>query len=199
MRHDVPLLLTELRAHTRAEHAHIESVLRLTDPMSLRRYAAIVAGLHEFLSRWEPRLAQALPEHLRGWCEARRRRDFTADDLRHLDTTASDATREAAREAVEALPLGDAASAFGSMYVIEGSALGGQVITPLLRDHLGLRPTQGASYFHGHGPSTGAMWQEFRGVITRELEATDAVVRQACGSARATFTALASVFKGLPA
>ncbi|MBX3619626.1 MAG: biliverdin-producing heme oxygenase [Rhizobacter sp.] len=198
MPHDV-LLLNELRARTRAEHAQIEALLRLTEPMSLARYAGIVGGFHEFLLRWEPRLAAALPPHLRDWCDARRRSAFAADDLQHLHRRTPAATAEAAHAAVESLGLSDTASALGSMYVIEGSALGGQVIEPLLHRHLGPTAERGARYFHGHGEATGAMWRDFRSVIARELGSSDAAVHQACSAARRTFRGLASLFGTVPA
>ncbi len=192
-------LLTELRAGTRTEHDRIESVLRLTQPMSRARYAAIVAGFHEFLSRWEPRLEAALPPHLRAWSLARRRSRFAAEDLRHVGATPPVPMAAAAERAVQALPLGTPAAAFGSMYVIEGSALGGQVIAPMLAEHLGLGPESGARYFHGHGAATGAMWREFREVLTRELDADPTSTETACESARRTFAALCDVFEELPA
>ncbi|MET0334678.1 MAG: biliverdin-producing heme oxygenase [Rhizobacter sp.] len=199
-------LLKELRARTRAEHSEIEDLLQLTQPMSLERYAAIVRGFDAFLSRWEPQLAAALPAHLRDWSRQRTRAALAARDLEHVagdmpqaDRATDSAADSAAERALADLPLTDTASALGSMYVIEGSALGGQVITPMLQQHLGLTPEAGASYFHGHGARTGAMWRDFREVITRELGDTETAIDAACTSARRTFTALCSVFKALPA
>lgn len=191
-------LLGELRQRTRDEHDKIEALLRLTDPMSLPRYAAIVSGFHAFLSEWEPRLAHALPTHLRDWCTARGRSALAAQDMRDVAAVASDTLSHTARRAVDEVPLRDTASALGSMYVIEGSALGGQVIAPMLERHLGLTPERGARYFHGHGPRTGAMWREFREVIAHEVGDGEAATDTACDSARRTFAALRHVFEGLP-
>lgn len=192
-------LLKELREKTRTEHTRIESVLRLTHPMSAARYAGVMAGFHEFLWRWEPRVAAALPAHLRDWSAKRKRSGFAADDLRQLGGPHTPHLAHAAERAVRSIPMADVAGALGSMYVIEGSALGGQVITPLLKQHLGLTPSHGARYFHGHGPATAAMWREFREVIAHELGADDAAARSACHSAQRTFAALCEVFDGLPA
>ncbi len=190
-------LLNELRDKTRSDHTRIESVLRLTQPMSGARYASVMTGFHEFLRRWEPRLADALPPHLRDWSAKRRRSPFAAADVRHLGAPNAARVADAAERAVRSIPMADTAAALGSMYVIEGSALGGQVIAPMLRQHLGLTPTTGASYFHGHGPATGAMWRDFRDVITRELGHDDTAARSACSSAQRTFAALCDVFEEL--
>jgi heme oxygenase (biliverdin-IX-beta and delta-forming) len=72
---------------------------------------------------------------------------------------------------------------------MEGSALGGQVITRSLAD-AGLRPDRGAAYFHGWGPATGAMWKEVRTLLDQQLADPDTLA-QACDGACATFDALA--------
>lgn len=193
-------VLNELRDKTRTEHARIESVLRLTHPsLSLARYVGILTGFHEFLRRWEPRLTAALPGHLRSWSAKRRRSVFVADDLQRLGLAPDLHFSAAAERAVQSLPLADTASALGSMYVIEGSALGGQVLTPMLKERLGLTPANGARYFHGHGPATGAMWRDFRETLTRELGDDQTAARLASLSAQRTFAALCDVFDGLPA
>lgn len=192
-------LLNELREKTRTEHTRIESVLRLAQPMSAARYASVMNGFHEFLCRWEPRLATALPTHLRDWSAKRRRSGLAADDLRQLGARPCPRLADAADHAVRHIPMADAAGALGSMYVIEGSALGGQVIAPMLKASLGLTPATGASYFHGHGPATGAMWRDFREVITRELGHDEASARSACLSALRTFAALCEVFERVSA
>jgi heme oxygenase len=192
-------LLSELRRATGSRHDEIESLLRLTEPMSAPRYADVVRGFREFLADWEPRIHEALPGRLRGWYEARRRAPFAADDLEHLGPLPPSRTAAPAREAVRALPLRSVPEVFGSLYVIEGSALGGQVITPMLQRHLGLAPGQGASYFHGFGERTGAMWRDFRQLAADEVGDDETALRDACDSAQRTFDALISTFRPLGA
>jgi heme oxygenase len=49
----------------------------------------------------------------------------------------------------------------GTMYVMEGSTLGGQLIARHVEVALHLGDGQGSSYFRGHGSQTGPMWKEF--------------------------------------
>ena len=65
--------------------------------------------------------------------------------------------------------LDDLAAVLGSLYVIEGSALGGRVIAPQLKRTLGLTQGAGASYFHGFGGETAAMWSNFRVLAALEI------------------------------
>lgn len=188
-------LLEALRGATRAQHDEIESLLRLMDPLDLPRYTAILAGFDAFLGQWEPRVEAALPLRLRTWWQPRRRHAFATDDLRHLGASTPAGDHAAARAALDALPLQTLPQALGSLYVIEGSALGGQVIAPKLQRELGLVPGAGASYFHGFGRDTGGMWREFRQVLAREVEPSEEAVGQACEAARGTFVALTQVFR----
>ena len=62
------------------------------------------------------------------------------------------------------------ARAFGSLYVIEGSTLGGQVISRHLTQHLDLTPENGAAFFSSYGPEVGPMWKRFGEAITKFAE-----------------------------
>jgi heme oxygenase len=189
--------LAALRLTTRAEHDRIEHVLRLTEPMPLERYAAILCGFDAFLRVWEPRIHAALPERLQAWFRARRRGGFASADVEWLRDVAGIEPVDMAAGAAALLPLDDLTEVLGSLYVIEGSALGGRVIAPRLKRTLGLAQGRGASYFHGFGGETGAMWSNFRVLASLEIgEASRDTVR-ACQSARRTFGALIDLFEPL--
>jgi heme oxygenase len=55
--------------------------------------------------------------------------------------------------------------AFGGMYVMEGSTLGGKFIYSNMVDRLSLDAAHGASYFYGYGADTGKMWTTFLSVL----------------------------------
>lgn len=179
-----------MRAATRSHHERIERLLGLNQPMALNRYGAIVGGFHSFLAAWEPRLREALPPRLHEWLGQRGRAAFAAADMAFLGMPPSLPTPVPDCLAEPGLP-----AAFGSMYVIEGSALGGQVITPWLKRDLGLEPGRGASYFHGHGDRTGAMWRDFRQRATAEVGDNEAGRLAACRAAERTFDALIATFE----
>ncbi len=50
----------------------------------------------------------------------------------------------------------------GCLYVIEGSTLGGQIISKHLQQCLNLTPDTGAAFFAGYGDKTGVQWKTFR-------------------------------------
>ena len=189
--------LAELRLTTRAEHDHIERLLRLTEAMPLERYAAILCGFDAFLRVWEPRIHAALPERLQGWFRSRRRGGFASADVEWLRSEADLELADLVARAAGTLPLGELSEVMGSLYVIEGSALGGRVIAPHLKRTLGLGQGRGASYFHGFGGETGVMWNNFRVLAALEIGESPHGTVLACQSARRTFGALIELFAPL--
>jgi heme oxygenase len=55
--------------------------------------------------------------------------------------------------------------AFGALYVIEGSTLGGKIISKMVQQHLRVEGTDGLSFFNGYGDSTHKMWESFKQVL----------------------------------
>ncbi|MEP6503960.1 MAG: biliverdin-producing heme oxygenase [Betaproteobacteria bacterium] len=189
--------LTELRLTTRAEHDRIENILRLTEPMPMARYAAVMSGFDAFLRAWEPRVHAALPERLQAWFRARRRGGFASADVEWLRSVAGVTAPAMSASAIATIPLGDLAEVLGSLYVIESSTLGGRVIAPQLKTTLGLAQGRGASYFHGFGGETGVMWNNFRVLASLEIGESSRSTVRACQSAKRTFAALAELFAPL--
>lgn len=196
MTHDADLLV-RLRHCTGPLHDRIETLLRLDAPMPLARYGRVVSGFHEFLQLWEARVRAALPQRLHGWFDERRRGQFAASDVAALGLHKDAALQRSAQEAQPLIDLASPDAVFGSLYVLEGSALGGQVLTPRLREHHGLTPEHGASYFHGFGARTGAMWREFRLLAQDEVGHDAARQTAACRAAVQTFEALLATFAPL--
>jgi heme oxygenase len=178
--------LSALRAATRTHHDRIDRLMDLRRMQDRAHYCRILQVLAAFLAAWEPGIRAALPARRGPWLGARSRRAFLSQDLQALGVTALTDTI-----ALPALP-GEAA-AWGSMYVLEGSALGGQVISRSLAQ-AGLHPHNGTAYFHGWGDQTGARWREFRVLLGAELAQPQAV-EQACEAACQTFTALSSLLE----
>jgi heme oxygenase len=92
----------------------------------------------------------------------------------------------------------DEAAALGSLYVLEGATLGGQVLLPMVEQRLQLTRGSGASYLGSYGDDTHVMWQRFRSVV--ESWCADSVRRAtATAAAVATFESLEAWVCGDPA
>ena len=153
-----PDVLALLRRATATAHHRLETMLALTDSGStVSRYRAVLARLLGFWLAWEPTVGSALGDP--GFLAPRRRTGALRCDLRALGL---DEAALAALPRCVPLALDGPAAALGSLYVLEGSTLGGRVLVRQFALSLGLRDGEpGCLYFSGYGAATGRMWAEF--------------------------------------
>jgi heme oxygenase len=173
-----PAILTQLRSHTQPYHEALEQNA-FNQALTAGRITAAVTErflgkLYGFLLPYETRLRQHAwaPE----WqIERRQRAHLIAQDL----------------PAAPALPLCSAlppldtrAQLLGALYVLEGSTLGGQVITRQLAQ-AGITTR---TYFTGYAEQTGPMWKAFCQLLA--AEATDSNQADIVAAAVLTFQRL---------
>ena len=176
-----------LRRATRAHHERIDALVDLRRLREGAHYAHVLKVFASFLAAWEPGVQDALPKW-QAWLVARSRRAFLQRDLRHLGQQAPSPA---------AWPdFASPAAAWGSVYVIEGSALGGQFICRSLAQ-AGLHAGNGAAYFNGWGDATAGLWRGTRETLAAQL-GSGAALEQACDGARATFDGLSSLLESIP-
>lgn len=177
------MLLSRLKSETRDAHERIERDLDLlSDRLTVGRYGAVLAGFHTFLRAWEPCIAAALADD--AFFGPRRRLALVEADLAVLRLA------KPAPQTVALRFIGDRASAMGSLYVLEGATLGGQLIARHARRTLGLGDA-GTAFFRSGGADVGRRWQEFRAAMERcSSPATDDAI---VASADATFRSLNAV------
>jgi heme oxygenase len=179
-----PPILDLLRARTADAHERVERALPLTDPaLDRATYAGVLARFHAFHAALEPRIA-AVPglDALGLEMEGRRKLPLLERDLRELG-------RGAIAGAPPVPEVGSVAAALGCMYVLEGSTLGGRVISRHLAA-LGIAPGSGGAYFSGYGERTGEMWRAFSDAIGSFADANPGSVGEIAAAADATFTLL---------
>ncbi len=176
-------LLLRVRQATRSQHEGLEAQLPFTETLDQQFYQE---RLVLFLGLFEP-LEQALAElSLPPELESakRHRSHLLVQDLVAIGV---------AHEIIERLPrckeipaLRGTASALGCMYVLEGSTLGGQVISKIVYERLGLAERSGCSFFHSYGPDVGNMWRKFCDIV-REHVVTPEAQQDFIAAAQSTF------------
>ena len=164
------ILLTRLRAETRTEHEAIEAVLGLMDNrLSRERYQFVLERFYGFYRPLEPAIGD-----VGGWSgrgldlDARRKSPWLEADLRALGCN-----RTKLDLCTDLPPHDTPAECFGCMYVLEGSTLGGQIISRHVREVLGVTPEAGGRFYDGYSDRTGEMWQSFRSALTRFVVSSD--------------------------
>lgn len=173
------MLLDMLKRETRASHEQLERLNPL--PTTRADYAAQLAAFYGFVAPWEERLAATLPESdsiragraKRAWLEA---------DLAYFGYDLAAIPRASGDE----LPATASRPAIlGAAYVLEGSTLGGLMISQHVERTLGLAGGEGYRFHRSYGPQVGAQWQAFRAELLRASSPeNDPVIVQA---ARETF------------
>lgn len=172
--------LAALRGATREQHARVDRLMDLQRMREPGHYARVLQVLDAFLGAWEPAATAMLPARRQRWLQARSRRPFLQQDLRDLGLPAA--------TPAPLMPVGSRAAAWGTIYVVEGSALGGRFITRWLAK-AGLYADGGMAYFRGWGEATEPMWGEVRALLQSELD-SPAAIAQACEAARQAFDTL---------
>jgi heme oxygenase len=183
-------VILALRRATAERHAAVERLVDIDTFVDAVRYVKVLTAFDAFLEAWEPRVQAALPKAWAEWFVTRSRRPFLKKDMaalgaRPFTLSASLSSR---------LRLETATAAFGSMYVLEGAALGGLVIARRVAEALHITADNGGAFFAGWGDDTARRWREFRQVLESEIDWAPDSVQQACVAAVETFDVLHESF-----
>lgn len=195
-------LLDRLRKDTAVYHEQIEGNFYakgiMAKTLTLEEYRTYLAKFYGFL---KPLEQQVMQYHLAQNSDAgfdmnvRAKSPLLEQDLIHLGMTA---------EQLEQLPvcknLPDVATParmYGAFYVIEGSTLGGQIITKQLMKFLPVDPDGGLHYFNAYGAETREQWSAFRELLLQS-GVTDEDKEQIVYTAKETFRLLDLWLTGNP-
>ncbi len=174
------MLLTTLKQKTEIHHQRIQANLDLMNPdFEVADYRILLRRFFGYYAPWESAMMTFAPELLIG----RSKLAGLMDDLHYL----GEAESEAKPKLCNLLPLlNTRPTALGSMYVLEGATLGGQILRRHFAEKFGLNE-RGCTFFSGYGDRTGAMWKQFGDMLnTIPIEESEMAV----DSAVATFNSM---------
>lgn len=156
------MILERIKAATAAKHNSIEKapmMLPLSEQTITRlHYGEILRSFYGYFSPIESRLNQleGLPQHLPDFGE-RRKAHLLLADLQTLGMIHNNVSM-----CTDLPPLNTISQAFGTLYVLEGSTLGGQYISRVVKKNLNLSDGEGTSFFEGYRKETGTRWKLFQ-------------------------------------
>lgn len=179
------MILQELREATAPHHRSIENVMPLFPSIEIDNYRQL---LEKFWGFYAP-LEEA---HQKAWSErtdkldmpARLRTPSLMKDLSYFHDPAAIAGLPTCADLPQYMSW---AELYGGLYVIEGSSLGGQVITQHLKK-MGF-PEEVCHFFSGYGAKTGKMWQSFLHELQGHVQSAEDRAR-AVKAAQETFSKL---------
>lgn len=170
-------ILAQLKARTAHQHQQTEDGVDLMrDDFSLEDYKDLLKRFYAFYKCYDEKLRGSLDENtISFYKDERFNTPRLIADLKSLGMTDEEISEI---ETYKDLPsLDSPEKIFGSLYVVEGSTLGGQYISRHLKEKFVLDESNGAAFFSGYGKNTGKMWNAFREAVT-EFADQDGVNRE---------------------
>jgi heme oxygenase (biliverdin-IX-beta and delta-forming) len=145
----------DLKKKTAAAHQDLEKKLipHLRKIGSKLDYIRLLEYLYRYYEPLERQIEPYVPAH-----QALFHSQSILKDIEQLNPGYDQGFSEQAPVPV----IRSAAAALGVQYVIEGSTLGGQIITKMLAKQLNTGTDTGFNYYNPYGNETGEKWSRFR-------------------------------------
>jgi len=166
-----PAFLEKLRAATTNSHTGLEALpisLSIMNPeVTNAAYALYLDLMHDVVKDAEENIFPLVLKNAEG-LDIQPKAAFIEADLKTLGIVKT-RVAQPLTQGIDTHKM-TPAFAFGVMYVIEGSSLGGRVILKNINAALGHDAKSGAAYFSGYGAQTGSHWKAFLGALTQYEE-----------------------------
>ena len=149
-----------LQHKTRPFHRSLESRFRLLDPhLTVDEYRALLRQFYGFYKPLEAVIGQFAAGSLGSEAARRRKLQWLVQDLLALGDT--EWTIASLPLCIRLPPLMTQARLMGSLYVVEGATLGGQMVSRFLRQSLGDEASRCSRFFVSYGEQVRPMWAAF--------------------------------------
>lgn len=157
-----------LKEETKQEHDKTEESLQsnkiFDKSYTLENYKNLLIHNYFLVSKYEPQVNKFLHKYPELKLDTRRKILAITSDLDNLNVDINNDSI--------AHNLDNEAEAFGALYVMEGSTLGGNVIMKQLRKNPAFEDIT-FNYFGIYGNKTGLMWQEFKAFLDERISEKD--------------------------
>ncbi|MDT3403454.1 biliverdin-producing heme oxygenase [Mucilaginibacter terrae] len=153
------MLSEKLKTETLTNHQQLEKMLvtRMKSIRSVQDYIDLLQLFYSYFGALETRIntfisAEQLPDYTHRRKSAALSKDISDLGGTPVETVSGDSLPE----------IENALQAFGALYVIEGSTLGGKIIAKMMAQQLGITNGTGLSFFNGYGDDSAQMWDKFK-------------------------------------
>lgn len=165
-----PLSAT-VKAATAALHAELENLMRprLSSIKSGEDYAALLKMFFGFYGPLENSIHRHITQDLLPDIHGRQKTSLLQEDLNTLGLDTQQIP------ICFSLPqINNSAAAFGALYVLEGSTLGGRIITRMLLQNDAV-PREALRFFSGYGEATGGKWKTFLQALNSQAQQPETI------------------------
>lgn len=174
------MLTDALKTATQENHQKLEGKLvrQMKSMHAVDDYIQLLKNFYTFFSPLEAQITKYIDHTILPDIAQRRK-----TQLLHHDLTMLGGSNE--KDHQQILTVNNSAEAIGTLYVMEGSTLGGPFIAQLIKKQLPDAPAA-FTFFEGYGTATQEMWQRFRNMVN-ELDLTPEAQQEAINKANETF------------
>lgn len=155
-------ILETLKTETKTQHQQVERVL-ISELKSLKTkndYAKLLNRLYSFYKPLEDDLHQKIDQETIKDIAQRKHTFRIVKDLQALNSDANISLKN------DHMAIPSLSYAIGVMYVIEGSTMGGQIISKMIHKNVNTDGADAVSYFSSYEETTHHMWTEFKNQVT---------------------------------
>ncbi|WP_394752563.1 biliverdin-producing heme oxygenase [Crenothrix sp.] len=187
-----PLIMSMLKTETTVAHKQLERTKcfsKLFEPVySLEDYQALLCYFYGFFSAIEPLIFDDLTEAHRSILGHKVKTDLLIKDLNLLGI---DETELKQLPVCDKLPeLNSFAKRMGALYVLEGSVLGGRIISKRLKEHLGEGIYDKLNFYSCYGENVGTEWKGFQHFMASQFDEDSTETSEVVAAANDTFLSL---------
>jgi heme oxygenase len=154
----------KIKEATLHNHQQTEKVLvaQMKNMRSKQDYVALLSDFYAYFGGLEQQIERFInASNLADYLE-RRKSVAIADDIKALG---GDVPTKATGD--ELPEINNYLQAFGALYVIEGSTLGGKIISKMVQQHLQITDNAGLSFFNSYGEQMQQMWNSFKEILNK--------------------------------
>lgn len=181
------MVSTKIKEATQVAHQQLEKtvVLQLKSVRSNSDYANVLKNFYAYFQAVEQAIAPFVTVETLPDLNERRNSSYLKTDIEELGGDTNELPLAIAPQITNKL------QAFGALYVLEGSIMGGPYIVQMLQKY-GM--DKGFNFFSGYGADSGKMWQAFTDILNKlpESEADENIL---VSTADETFARFGDVFK----
>lgn len=152
------MIIEKLRQSTAGIHKELDSWLMplFRNVDNEEKYSKILKAFYGYYAPLMQRISVEIDTHYLPDFSHRRKADAILKDLDSINKKGDPIDHAGV------LPhIRNASDAFGALYVLEGSTLGGVFLSRMLGDAMNINEHNGLSFFYGYGQRSREMWSRF--------------------------------------
>ncbi|QJD96187.1 biliverdin-producing heme oxygenase [Mucilaginibacter robiniae] len=159
------MLAEQLKKDTLQNHQQLEKMLvgRMKAIRSATDYVNLLQLFYSYFGGLETQIAPFINQSNLADYADRRKSEALANDIKALGGQPHEKASGTHLPAIT-----NTAEAFAALYVIEGSTLGGKIISKMMAQQLNITDGRGLTFFSGYGDATESMWTGFKTALNAQ-------------------------------